>query len=54
MRKYIKSNKKLLKFIARKDIRVNEIKAIKKGKGILKSIFISSYLVDYDIIDMKG
>ena len=54
MRRYIKSNIDLLKFIKRQDIKVNDIKAIKKGKGVLKHIFISSYRVDYDIIDMKG
>ena len=54
MRRYIRSNKQLLRFIRRKDLKINDIKSIKKGKGILKHIFISSYRVDYDIIDMKG
>ena len=54
MRKYVKTNKELFRLIKKKNIKVNNIKAIKKGKGILKHIFISSYRVDYDIIDMKG
>lgn len=54
MRRYIKRNKDLFRFIKKDNIKVNEIKPIKKGKGILKHIFISSYRIDYDIIDMKG
>ena len=50
MKKYIKDNKTMLKFINRKDINIKEIKAVKKIKthGLLKRSFISSYCIIYD------
>ena len=54
MRKYVKTNKELFRMLKRDNIKINNIKAVRKGKGILNHIFISSYRVDYDIIDMKG
>lgn len=50
MKKYIKDNKTILKYINRKDIKIKEIRPVKKiiKQGILKHSFISSYCIIYD------
>ena len=50
MKKYIKTNRKVLDFIKNKDYRIIEVRPIKKKKkhGLIFKTYISSYCVLYD------